>query len=115
MILLEVSLSIEKAWGDEHAKFLSSGTLVFQESKNKEVTRRIFEGAALGRCVLADRPSESSRYYDLLEEGKEVIWYDGKEDAVKRANYLLENPKLAHEIGANARNSVRKNICAPRE
>jgi len=104
-----------RVWGDEHAKFLASGLIVFQESKNKEITRRVFEGAALGRCVLADRPAESSRYYDLLVEGREIIWYDGKEDAVKKAKHLLDNPDLALEIGDNAKNAVRKkHMCSSR-
>lgn len=99
----------------DHAKFLSSGVVVFQESKNKEITRRIFEGASLGRCVLADRPAESTRYFDLLTENDEIIWYDSKEDAVEKVKKLLQNNDLAIEIGKRAKSSTRKkHMCSSR-
>jgi len=89
-----------------HAEFLSSGTIVFQESTHKEITRRVMEGAALGRLVLADRPSEGTQYSKLFVEDKEVIWYDSKEDAVDKAKYFLAHPQEALEIGDNARKRV---------
>ena len=46
--------------GEEHGKFLCSGLMVLQNSRFKEITRRVFEGACCGRLVLTDRLPEST-------------------------------------------------------
>jgi len=98
----------KRVYGPQHADFLSSGTVVFQESKHKEITRRVFEGAALGKLVIADRPDEDTNYKSLLTEGEEVVWYDSKEDALEKIEYFLQNPEKANEIGLKAQKRVEK-------
>lgn len=105
----------KRVWGSDHANFLASGNIIFQESKNKEITRRVIEGACLGRCVVADRPAESSRYFDVLKEGDEVIWYDTKEEAVEKITYFLDHPEEAREIGRSAKLRVaQEHMCSTR-
>lgn len=107
----------KRVWESQeaHAQFLSSGIMVFQESTHKEITRRVMEGAALGRLVLADRPSEGTEYKKLFTEGKEIIWYDSKEDAVEKAKYFLAHPQEALEIGGNARKrALQHHTCGAR-
>lgn len=100
----------KRAWKshEDHAHFLSSGMIVFQESKNKEVTRRLMEGAALGRLVLADRPPKTTRYDELFVENEEIVWYDSPEDAVEKAHTYLTNPDACKKIGENAMRRVIK-------
>lgn len=91
---------------ETHADFLGSGQIVFQESTHKEITRRIMEGAALGRLVLTDRLPNATFLNELFVEGEEIILYDSKEDAVEKARYYLKNPELCKKIGAAARKRV---------
>ena len=98
----------KRIYGPQHANFLSGGTIVFQESKHKEVTRRIFEGAALGQLVVADRPAEDTNYRSLLVEDEEIVWYDSKEDALEKVEHFLRNPEKAKEIGLRAQKRVEK-------
>jgi hypothetical protein len=100
---------------NDHAEFLSSGTIVFQESKHKEITRRLMEGAALGKLVLADRPSKDTNYYEVFTEDEEIVWYDSKEDALEKAKYYLERPEECKRIGQNARKKVlNEHTCSAR-
>jgi hypothetical protein len=98
----------KRIYGPQHADFLSSGTIVFQESKHKEITRRVFEGGALGRLVIADRPNEETNYKSLLIEGEEVIWYDSKEDALEKIEFFLTHTEKAKEIGTRAQKRIEK-------
>lgn len=107
---LQDSFQNKRIWAshDEHAKFLSTGAIVFQESKHREITRRLMEAAALGRLVLADRPSKGTCYDELFEENKEIIWYDCKEEAVEKAKYYLSHLKECQQIGENAKKRAIK-------
>jgi len=93
---------------EEHASFLSSGMIIFQESKCKEITRRLMEGAALGRLVIADRPSHGTGYDELFKENEEIVWYSSKEEAVEKTKFYLSRPEECKRIGDNARMRVIK-------
>ena len=56
---------------------------------------RLFEATGLGSCLVADTGPNMS---DLFEEGKEIITYTTKEDAVEKIKYLLDNQKKISEI-----------------
>jgi hypothetical protein len=99
----------------DHACFLLSGKIVFQESKHKEITRRLLEASALGRMVIADRPSEGTNYREFLKEDEEIVWYDSKEEAVEKTKYYLAHPEKAEKIGQNARRRVlSQHMCSNR-
>lgn len=97
----------QKVFGKEHADFLGSGDIVFQESKNKEITRRIFEGMALGRMVIADRPREEEQYSSIFTDGHDIVWYDSPDDARQKVEYYLNNHNERNRIANNGKNKVR--------
>ena len=35
----------------------------------------------------------------MFDEGKEVITYKTNDEAISKANYLLQNPNIAKEVG----------------
>ena len=56
---------------------------------------RLFEATGLGSCLVADTGPNMS---ELFEEGKEIITYTTKEDAVEKIKYLLDNKEKISEI-----------------
>ena len=60
---------------------------------------RMFEATGLGCCLLTDY---KSNIHTLFEEGKEVVTYKTIEEAIAKANYLLENPQISRQIGLAA-------------
>ena len=57
---------------------------------------RIFEATGLGNCLLTDHKSDIQ---SIFEPDKEIVTYKSLNEAVSKANYLIENPKVASEIG----------------
>jgi spore maturation protein CgeB len=64
---------------------------------------RIFEATGLGCCLLTDHKSNISSLFEL---DREVITYKTKNEAIAKANYLLENPVIAKEIGLAGQRKV---------
>lgn len=97
----------EKVYGPAHAAFLASGDIVFQESKNREITRRLFEGMALGKMVIADRPRPEERHDMIFVEGHDIVWYDSPDDARQKIEYYLKNDSERIRIANNGMQKVR--------
>lgn len=88
-------------FGEDHARRLCMGHIVFQCSQFGEITRRIFEGMACNRMVLTDRLPENTNIGDLFKEGEDIVFYDSAADAVDKVNYYMSHPEERDEIAAN--------------
>ena len=64
---------------------------------------RMFEATGLGCCLLTDHKSNISTLFEL---DREIITYKSKDEAIAKANYLLENPLIAKEIGLAGQRKV---------
>jgi hypothetical protein len=95
--------------GEEHGKFLRSGMIVLQNSRFKEITRRIFEGACCGRLVLTDRLPEHTKMGELLIDGKDIVYYDNIEDCINKINYYAEHAEEREQIAINGMRTVLSN------
>ncbi len=93
-------------YGEDHAKRLSMGKIVFQKSQYGEVTRRIFEGAACGKMVLTDRLSEDTGLSEILRDGDDIVYYDGAEDAIEKINFYSANDSERERIAKNGFDKV---------
>lgn len=89
--------------GERHAAFLCNGKIVLQHSRDQEITRRIFEGMASGRLVLADRLPAKTHIDDLFTENEDIVYYDGYDDCVKKIYYYIspENDAAREAIAIN--------------
>ena len=58
-------------------------------------TDRSIEIPACGGFLLAERSQEHER---LFEDGKEAVFYDNKEDLVKKIKYFLHNKEHRSQI-----------------
>ncbi len=96
--------------GNEMYRFISKSTTTFNihigKSKGEASNMRLFEATGVGACLLTDH---SQSLDELFEGDFEVVSYSSTEECLEKAKWLLDNPKRALEIGANARNKVLAN------
>jgi hypothetical protein len=94
---------------EEHTQFLNSGLMVIQNSRWKEVTRRIFEGMACGKLVITDRLPEKTKLNELFIENEEIVLYDDMLDCIEKINYYNENKQERERIASNGMKKVLTN------
>jgi glycosyltransferase involved in cell wall biosynthesis len=85
----------------EHTEFLNSGLMVIQNSRWKEITRRIFEGMACGKLVITDRLPAETGLSEMFIEGEDIIYYDDMFDCIEKMNYYNENEEERERIAHN--------------
>ena len=91
----------------EHTEFLNKGLMVIQNSRWKEVTRRIFEGMACGKMVITDRLPEEAKLDELFIDGEEIILYDDIVDCIEKINYYNEHEDERERIASNGMKKVK--------
>jgi hypothetical protein len=94
---------------EEHTEFLNSGLMVIQNSRWKEVTRRIFEAMACGKLVLTDRLVEETGLSEMFIEGEDIVYYDEMFDCIEKMNYYNENEEEREKIAHNGMIKVLHN------
>ncbi len=93
----------------EHTEFLNRGMMVVQNSRWKEITRRIFEGMACGKMVLTDRLDESTGLSEMFIDGEDIVYYDEMFDCIEKMNYYNENEEERERIAHNGMMKVLHN------
>jgi hypothetical protein len=93
----------------EHTEFLNTGLMVIQNSRWKEITRRIFEGMACGKMVLTDRLSEETGLSEMFIDGEDIVYYDEMFDCIEKMNYYNENEEERERIAHNGMLKVLHN------
>jgi glycosyltransferase involved in cell wall biosynthesis len=94
---------------EEHTKFLNSGLMVIQNSRWKEITRRIFEGMACGKMVLTDKLPEETGLSEMFIDGEDIVYYDEMFDCIEKMNYYNENEVERERIAHNGMMKVLHN------
>jgi glycosyltransferase involved in cell wall biosynthesis len=93
----------------EHTEFLNSGLMVIQNSRWKEITRRIFEGMACGKLVLTDNLPPETGLRDMFADGEDIVYYDDMFDCIEKMNYYNENEQERERIAHNGMVKVLHN------
>lgn len=93
----------------EHTEFLNTGLMVIQNSRWKEITRRIFEGMACGKMVLTDNLPPETGLRDLFIDGEDIVYYDDMFDCIEKMNYYNENEEERERIAHNGMMKVLHN------
>jgi glycosyltransferase involved in cell wall biosynthesis len=93
----------------EHTEFLNSGLMVIQNSRHKEITRRLFEGMACGKMVLTDNLSPETGLRDMFIDGEDIVYYDDMFDCIEKMNYYNENEEERERIAYNGMAKVIAN------
>lgn len=93
----------------DHLSFLKQGKIVVQNSKYKEITRRIFEGMLANRLVITDRPDPNTRLDLIFTENEDIVYFDSIDDCVDKIYYYAEHDQERNKISSCAYNKVIKN------
>jgi hypothetical protein len=93
----------------EHTEFLNKGLMVIQNSRWKEITRRIFEAMACGKMVLTDRLDASTGLPEMFIDGEDIVYYDEMFDCIEKINYYNENEEERERIAYNGMAKVIAN------
>jgi hypothetical protein len=93
----------------EHTEFLNTGLIVIQNSRWKEITRRIFEGMACGKMILTDRLPDETGLSEMFVEGEDIVYYDEMFDCIEKMNYYNENEEERERIAHNGMMKVLHN------
>ncbi len=94
--------------GKVHTRHLMKGHIVIQNSKYKEITRRIFEGMMANRLVITDRPDPKTRIDLIFKENEDIVYFDSIDDCVEKINYFSANNKERINISQSGYNKVVK-------
>ena len=93
----------------QHTEFLNKGLMVIQNSRWGEITRRLFEGMACGKLVIADRLNDGTGLAELFIENEDIILYDSMIDCIEKINYYSENKEERERIAMNGMKKVIEN------
>jgi hypothetical protein len=93
----------------DHLQFLKQGKIIVQNSKYKEITRRIFEGMLANRLVITDRPDPATKIDLIFKENVDIVYFDNIDDCVKKIKYFSSNQKELERISKTGYNKVLKN------
>lgn len=97
----------QNGWnGIEHTKFLNSGKIVLQHSRWGEITRRIFEGMACGKLVIADKLPKDTLLENLFINGEDIILYNDLLDCANKIAHYNEHSEEREYIAKNGYNKV---------
>jgi len=94
---------------EEHTEFLNKGLMVIQNSRWKEITRRIFEAMACGKMVLTDNLPPETGLRDMFIDGEDIVYYDEMFDCIEKINYYNENEEERERIAYNGMAKVIAN------
>ncbi len=92
--------------GKAYGAFLNNGLITVQNSRHKEITRRIFEGAACGTLVITDRLPEKTNIDTMFVEDHDIVYYDTMAECISKINYYLNDPRERNRITLNGRKKV---------
>lgn len=92
----------QRCSGAENTALYNGGLIAFQYARWDEVTRRVFEAAACGCCVVTNRLPETAGLGQLLPDDEAIVFYDHGWDLVLRIADLMRHPQRAQSIGARA-------------
>ena len=84
--------------GEQNTQLYNSGLITFQYARWQEVTRRVFEAAACGSCVVTNRLPAAAGLEQLFVDGESVVLYANGWQLIGRLLQLLRHPDLAAHI-----------------
>jgi len=92
--------------GQQNTHLYNSGLIAFQYARWRELTRRVFEAAACGCCVVANRLDPGAGLEQLFVDGESIVLYSNCWELILRLARLLIHPERAARIGANGQSIV---------
>ena len=66
---------------------------------------KMFETTGMGSCLVTDY---GDNLKELFEDDYEVVTYKNMDEAKEKIKYLIDNPKIANEIGIKGQQKTLK-------
>ena len=92
--------------GEQNTQLYNSGLIAFQYARWQEVTRRVFEAAACGSCVVTNRLPAAAGLEQLFVDGESIVLYSNGWQLLRRMVQLFRQPERAVGIGARGQELV---------
>jgi hypothetical protein len=92
--------------GEENPRLYGSGRVAFQYARWGEVTRRVFEAAACGCCVLTNALPERTGLAQLLPPDRAAVYYSGPCTLLTQLWRLARQPQWARHVAAEGQKRV---------
>jgi len=99
-LLLGARYENRRCEGAENTRFYASGQVAFQYARWGEVTRRVFEAAACGCCVLTNALPRQTRLQELLPADQAAVYYSGPLSLVQQLWRLAREPLFRRRVAA---------------
>ena len=92
--------------GEQNTHFYASGAVAFQYARWGEVTRRVFEAAACGCCVLTNALPPATRLGELLPPNQAAVYYRGGWSLLRQLWRLARQPQWLQRVAAEGQRRV---------
>lgn len=92
--------------GEENTRFYGGGQVAFQYARWGEVTRRVFEAAACGCCVLTNALPAQTRLDELLAPDEAAVYYRGTGSLLVQLWRLARQPRWREQVAAEGQRRV---------
>jgi len=92
--------------GEENTRFYGRGQVAFQYARWGEVTRRVFEAAACGCCVLTNALPAHTRLDELLPPDQAALYYCGTWSLLVQLWRLARRPRWREQVAAEGQRRV---------
>lgn len=102
----------EKLNGNNNTDFYNSTLIAFQYARWGEITRRIFEAAACGCCVITNKLKEEKKLESIFNHNESIIFYKNRFELLLELFKLIINRKKRERIAYNSEFIVKKSHTA---
>jgi glycosyltransferase involved in cell wall biosynthesis len=92
--------------GEEYNTLYNSARIGLCASFCGDVPMRVFENAAQGLCVFADRQRDLSKLG--LKEGRHYVAFSSIDEAVNKFKWLMDSPEIVEQIANAGRKALSK-------
>lgn len=97
-----------KVWGLKNTFFYNQSVNAYQYARWGEVTRRIFEAAACGCCVLTNRLPRETKLDTIFKHNESIVYYSGPFSLLFELVVLLFNPQKSERIALRSYEIVQR-------
>lgn len=94
---------------NENNSFYNSGTIVFQNARWDEITRRIFEGGGCKKAVLTNRIHKDTGIYELFKEDEDICYYSNEVECLNKIAKLLHDEEYRNKLANNIYKKITEN------
>jgi hypothetical protein len=92
--------------GTENGVFYSKGLIAFQYARWNEITRRVFEAAACGCCILTNRLPAATCMEEIFPADVAIVYYEGFFSLLIALWKLMMKPALRQAIASEGQRRV---------